>query len=1104
MIRDFFRSRNGRLKSKLSSKRILRAEVLEPRTLLSATMPGSETQPLATAAYLATASVTATANHAPTVAQAAAAASNPVTGKTVLFSVLGTDDGGEKNLKYAWTAISIPSGAQAPTFSANGTNAAKATTVTFKTAGSYTFKATILDASNLTVTSTVTLTVNQTTSSITVLPAITNISAGATQAFTAKGYDQFGNVMKTQPAFAWSTTLGSITTPGGVLTAPATGGIGTVTATVGLIKGTASIRVIGNLGVFQAAACTPNPVTGTSAQLSVIGTNGADEGSLKYTWTTTARPNGAPAPTFSVNGTNAAKTSTVTFKAAGSYTFTASIVDTAGHTASSSVAVIVNSTVTRIVVTPGTTSVAAGGTIAFAAASYNQFGALITSQPTVTWTASAGAITSSGVYTAPPITATTTIRATAGTVSGTATVTDINKAPTIVASAVASSNIVTGASVQLSMLGADDAGEGNLTYTWAATTLPNGAFTPSFSANGTNAAKSTTVTFYEAGTYVFTATEADAGRLTATSSVTVVVNQTFTTVQIYAPSQVIYPGLSLQIYAWTLDQFYRVMTPPSPITWSASAGSITSNGLFYAFAPPGTVTITATSGSIQSSTTVNIISSTNFMGMNDAALATLTQSLFADGSIDRQDMISILQSVCPTGSNTLGLADYNDLKTILVNASGLNMPSYVRTLAGDVVNGNFANAWYQGQHLGNLTYLTTGANYTKLVDKWFYGTDYPVIDANVPAGQTYSYSLVSGSLFNAAAGGIPSHLDEFQGRLGDCYFITALGSMADSSPSAIQNMFRDNGDGTWTVRFFQSGIANYVTVDAMLPTDSGSTLVYADYGMMNNDPTNTLWIALAEKAYVQFNEIVQGGGYGTNCYSLIEGGIPGTVYNQVLGHAANYYDMSSQQALIDAVNNHLAAGICTNGTTDPMSGLAAGHAYAVIGYDGATGTFTLYNPWGNNQPGPLTWADLQANCWGFQTTDPSGTVAYGAIPLSGAKPRAPALTQIIFAAPFSAGPQNLLAEMPSQNPAASSSEPHSLANLAQGSYSMTDRTSTIRDRLFAASSIPGLGLLTPHHSWTDFDCFGRPNSTSRGSLHSAADDFFRELTLLEVNPPLLA
>jgi hypothetical protein len=661
----------------------------------------------------------------------------------------------------------------------------------------------------------------------------------------------------------------------------------------------------------------------------------------------------------------------------------------------------------------------------------------------------------------------------------------VNHAPTVARAAAAASNPVTGKTVQLSVLGADDAGEGNLKYTWTATSIPNGAWPPFFSINGINAAKNSTVTFYKAGTYVFTATIADAGKLTVSSSVTVVVNQTFTSIFIYPGNQVIYPNLKLQLNAMAFDQFSYPMAVQPAFNWSCSGGGITNSGLFIAAAPPGNITVTASSGTIHGSTIVTIANSTNFLDLYDATLANLTQSLFVDGSIDRQDMIDILQSVCPASNGALGQVDFNDLKTIMLYASGLNMPGYVQALAGDVINGSFANAWYQGQRLGNLTYLTTGANYTKLIDKWFYGSDHPVIDANIPTGQTYSYTTVSGSLFNTARG-IPSHANEFQGRLGDCYFITALGSVADTSPAAIQNMFHDNNDGTWTVRFYSGSVANYVTVDRKLPTASSGALVYSDFGMMNYDTTNTLWIALAEKAYAQFSEIIQGGGYGTNCYSAIEGGIPGTVYNNVLGYAPNYYDMSNQQAMINAINSHLAVGICTNATTDSNSGLHPGHAYAVIGYDNTMGTFTLYNPWGFGQPGPLTWTDLQNNCWGFQTADPSGTISFGAIPQLGSLPRTLAITQVIIT-------------NTSQNHLAYSPERDTFLNPRQEPGSTSNKGLKLRDRLFAFHSTDGFNIPAFDAAWMAIVRTRQSSATPRDLQFLAADEFFGETMSLELD-----
>src|SRR5207253_7840925 len=62
-------------------------------------------------------------NAPPTVATAAAASPNPVTGTTTNLSGLGADDGGEANLTYTWATTGTPPAAV--TFSANGTNAAK-------------------------------------------------------------------------------------------------------------------------------------------------------------------------------------------------------------------------------------------------------------------------------------------------------------------------------------------------------------------------------------------------------------------------------------------------------------------------------------------------------------------------------------------------------------------------------------------------------------------------------------------------------------------------------------------------------------------------------------------------------------------------------------------------------------------------------------------------------------------------------------------------------------------------------------------------------------------------------------------------------------------
>jgi hypothetical protein len=540
--------------------------------------------------------------------------------------------------------------------------------------------------------------------------------------------------------------------------------------------------------------------------------------------------------------------------------------------------------------------------------------------------------------------------------------------PTVATAAYAGAATVTGTSTTLGVLGADPAGQSSLTYTWSATTLPTGAAAPTFSVNGSNAAQNTGVTFAAAGTYVLTATISDPSGLSVTSSVKVVVSQTLSRITLTPAAVTLALGASQQLAAAGFDQFGNPLATLPSLTWSTTAGTI-AGGLFTAPGAPANVTITAAAGSIKGTATATVAAAGS-LGLKDAALASLVQSLDADGSISRNDMIQILDKVVGEGS-TVSSTDFGDLKTILSDAATLNMPAYVQVLAGDVINGNTANATYQGQTLGNLAAGSKSSVLSELVGKWFLGTDTP----GLPAGLTYR--AAAGSLFN----GTPSNRDEIQGALGDCYFISSLGSIADASPAAVQNMFLYNGDNTWTVRFYYNGAADYVTVNNMLPVNSAGQLVFADYGGKASSTSNTLWIPLAEKAYAQWNQTGREGRDGTDLYSSIAGGWMADVDAQVLGHSAASYNLtaSSQAALVSAMNNHLAVTIGTdtsNSSNDSLAyGLYGSHAYVIIGYNSAAGTFILYNPWGCDQPnGALTWSQLQSTCEGFVVATVSGSV----------------------------------------------------------------------------------------------------------------------------------
>ncbi len=178
----------------------------------------------------------------PTVATPASATPGRVTGKTTTLRVLGADDSGESNLTYTWALLSGPA---AVTFGDNGTNTAKTATATFRRAGTYSFRVTITDLSGQSVTSTVTVTVAQTLTRISVSPSSTTVRRGGLVRFRATALDQFGFGLAAQPPFGWAIFRGVGTiTQSGVYRAPNRAGAATVQARAGVFRGYAGVRVV--------------------------------------------------------------------------------------------------------------------------------------------------------------------------------------------------------------------------------------------------------------------------------------------------------------------------------------------------------------------------------------------------------------------------------------------------------------------------------------------------------------------------------------------------------------------------------------------------------------------------------------------------------------------------------------------------------------------------------------------------------------------------------------------------------------------------------------------------------------------------------------------
>jgi regulation of enolase protein 1 (concanavalin A-like superfamily) len=347
----------------------------------------------------------------PTTPVRAAATPGNVTGTQATLSALGDSPAGEASLTYTWQVVSAPSGvtgSKTPTFSINGTNAAKATTVTFFAPGAYTFCVAVTDAAGHSTPSHVDVTVTSTLSRIDVLPKTSTVKPSGKLHFIALGRDQFGADLGAATV-TWSTNGGKIESGTGQFTAPSTTGTVMVTATSsgGSVEGTAQVGVGGAVNpppqVTQPAAASPNPVTGTTATLTVAADDDGGAVNDQFGASATTVPDGVPSPVFSANGTNDAATTIVTFAGSGLYSLRVSISD-GTLSVTSAVSVDVRPTPTALTVSPGPITLPLGAKARFTGTVNDQFGAPLASQPPIQWSVEGdGTVDAAGVYTAPAV-----------------------------------------------------------------------------------------------------------------------------------------------------------------------------------------------------------------------------------------------------------------------------------------------------------------------------------------------------------------------------------------------------------------------------------------------------------------------------------------------------------------------------------------------------------------------------------------------------------------------------------------------------------------------------------------------------------------------------
>ncbi len=296
-----------------------------------------------------------------------------VTGATLQLSA--TVQGTVTNKSVTWSATS-------GSVNANGLFTAPST------AGTATVKAT--SVADPTKSATATITVNApTVTSITLSPATASVLAGATQQFNATVQ---GTV--TNKSIAWSATSGTITSAG-LFTAAATPGSATITVT-SLADPTKTAAATVTVTAPSVTSIAISPTTAS------IQTGATQQFSATVQGTVTNK-----AVTYSTSAGTITSAGLLTAPAAaGKVTVTATSV--ADNTKSASATVTVNApSVTSISVSPSTVSILALATQQFTASVQGTV-----TDKSVTWSASNGAISPVGLFTAGPSALTTTITAT--------------------------------------------------------------------------------------------------------------------------------------------------------------------------------------------------------------------------------------------------------------------------------------------------------------------------------------------------------------------------------------------------------------------------------------------------------------------------------------------------------------------------------------------------------------------------------------------------------------------------------------------------------------------------------------------------------------------
>ncbi|XVF19144.1 hypothetical protein REPUB_Repub11eG0083700 [Reevesia pubescens] len=225
-----------------------------------------------------------------------------------------------------------------------------------------------------------------------------------------------------------------------------------------------------------------------------------------------------------------------------------------------------------------------------------------------------------------------------------------------------------------------------------------------------------------------------------------------------------------------------------------------------------------------------------------------------------------------------------------------------------------------------------------------------------PAEIVKSHLGSSPCLFSGATN--PS--DVCQGRLGDCWFLSAVAVLTEVSRiSEVIITPEYNEEGIYTVRFCIQGEWVPVVVDDWIPCESPGKPAFA-----TSRKGNELWVSILEKAYAKLH----------GSFEALEGGLVQDALVDLTGGAGEEIDMRSPQAQIDLASGRLWSQLLRFkqegfllGAGSPSgsdvhvssSGIVQGHAYSLLQVREVDGhkLVQIRNPWANEVEWNGSWSD---------------------------------------------------------------------------------------------------------------------------------------------------